>query len=234
MWTWSRRNTQTSDVLRTTIQGSLYVGVFASATDQVSLVGLPTDASTVAALEDELGVPVVRCSIGGANTLGALAVGNETGLLVSDRLTDDERATIEEAVKSPIRTLPGRINAAGNCLLVNDYGAIAHPDLPDHAIDVVRDALEVSVERLRIGGMRTVGTAAVATNHGVLCHPKVTDDELDTLEEVLDVRADVGTVNYGSPLIGSGLVANRQGFVAGEQTTGPELGRIEEALGFLG
>ena len=209
------------------------MGVFASATDQASLIGLPTDEGTVSAVKQELEVPVARCSVGGANTLGALAVGNEAGLLFSDRLTEDERETIEEAVDVPVWTLPGRINAAGNCLLVNDYGAIAHPNLPDRALDVVQETLEVPVERLRIGGMRTVGTAAVATNRGVLCHQKVTDEELDTVESVLDVRADVGTVNYGSPLIGSGLVANRHGFIAGMETTGPELGRIEEALGFL-
>ncbi len=34
-------------------------------------------------------------------------------------------------------------------------------------------------------------------------------------------------------MLGSGLLANSKNFVAGSETTGPELGRIEEALGFL-
>jgi len=45
---------------------------------------------------------------------------------------------------------------------------------------------------------------------------------------------DVGTVNFGSPLVGSGILANSRGYVAGDETTGPELGRIEDALGFMG
>jgi translation initiation factor 6 len=33
--------------------------------------------------------------------------------------------------------------------------------------------------------------------------------------------------------VGAGLVANAHGYVAGEETTGPELGRIEDALGLI-
>jgi translation initiation factor 6 len=81
--------------------------------------------------------------------------------------------------------------------------------------------------------VNTVGTAAAATNAGVLCHPNATDAELDALEDVLGVRADIGTINYGGPLVGSGLVANDYGYVCGQETTGPELGRIEDALGYI-
>jgi len=52
-------------------------------------------------------------------------------------------------------------------------------------------------------------------------------------EEYWEVHADLGTVNYGAPLVGSGLVATDEGYVVGEDTTGPELGRIEETLGFI-
>ena len=89
------------------------------------------------------------------------------------------------------------------------------------------------VERGTLAGVRTVGTAAVATDDGVLCHPKTTDEELDALEELFGAYADIGTINYGGPLVGSGLVANGSGYVAGQETTGPELGRIEDALGYI-
>ncbi|RLF51129.1 MAG: translation initiation factor IF-6, partial [Thermoplasmata archaeon] len=47
----------------------------------------------------------------------------------------------------------------------------------------------------------------------------------------LDVM--VGTVNHGAPLIGSGIIANSHGAIIGSLTTGIEMNRIEEALGFL-
>ncbi|ELY59439.1 MULTISPECIES: translation initiation factor IF-6 [Natronococcus] len=218
---------------RLAFAGSAYVGVFARATDSCVLVRPDVDDDTVADLTDELEVPAVQTTVGGSSTVGALATGNENGLLVSSRVLEYERERLEETVDLPVAELPGNVNAAGNVVLANDYGAYVHPDLTREAIQVVKDVLDVPVERGDLAGVRTVGTAAVATNSGVLCHPKATDEELDFLEDALDVRADVGTVNYGAPLVGSGLLANDAGYVVGEETTGPELGRIEDALGYL-
>ncbi len=220
-------------MLRAAFTGSAYVGVFATATDDYLLVRPDADDDLVAAMADELAVKAVATTVAGSGTVGALATGNENGLLVSSRITDFERDRLEDETGQELVELPGRINAAGNVVLANDYGAYVHPELPDDAVDVVERALDVPVERGELAGVRTVGTAAVATSEGVLCHPKTTDQELDYLEELLDVRADVGTINYGGPLVGSGLIANETGYVVGQETTGPELGRIEDALGYI-
>jgi translation initiation factor 6 len=220
-------------VLRAALNGSSYVGVFARATDDCLLVRPDVEESLLSELESELEVPAVRTTVGGSATVGALATGNENGLLVSSRVEDTERERIAETTALPVNELPGRINAAGNVVLANDTGAYVHPDLTREAVQAVEDALAVPVERGDLAGVRTVGTAGVATDRGVLCHPKSTDEELDFLEDLLGVPADIGTINYGGPLVGSGLVANGSGYVAGQQTTGPELGRIEDALGYI-
>jgi len=209
------------------------VGVFARATDSHVFVRPDADDALVADIAEELAVDPVQTTVGGSSTVGALATGNENGLLVSARVLEYERDRLEDAVDVPITELPGNINAAGNVVLANDYGAFVHADLSRAAVRVVKDALGVPVERGDLAGVRTVGTAAVATNDGVLCHPKATDSELDRLEDALDVRADVGTINYGAPLVGSGLLANEHGYVVGQETTGPELGRIEDALEYI-
>jgi len=220
-------------LLRAAFSGSSYVGVFARATDDCLLIRPDIDSDLVAECADALALPAVETTIGGSGTVGALAAGNENGLLVSSRITERERDRITGATDRPIVELPGRINAAGNVVLANDSGAYLHPDLPREAVQAAKDALDVPVERGTLAGVDTVGTAAVATNRGVLAHPKSGDPELDALEELLDVPADIGTVNYGGHLVGSGLVASDGGYVAGQDTTGPELGRIEDALGYI-
>jgi translation initiation factor 6 len=220
-------------VFRASFAGSSYVGVFARATNDCLLVRPDADADLVDALGEELGVPTVATTVGGSGTVGALATGNENALLVTSRSTAREREAIGAVTDLPVYELPGRINAAGNVVLANDYGAYVHPELSDDAVAVVREALSVPVERGDLADVRTVGTAAVATNRGALCHPKSREPELEALEELLGVRADIGTVNYGAPLVGSGLVANDAGYVVGEDTTGPELGRIEDALDYI-
>ena len=220
-------------MLRAAFSGSAYVGVFAAATDDFLLVRPDVEESLRESFEAELGAPAVATTVAGSMTVGALAVGNENGILVSERVTDRERDRIETAADRPVVELPGRINAAGNVVLANDDGAYVHPDLTREALRAVEDALAVPVERGALGGVRTVGTAAIATDDGVLCHPKTTDEELDALEELFDAYADIGTINYGGPLVGSGLVGNAEGYVVGQETTGPELGRIEDALGYI-
>ena len=220
-------------MLRAAFSGSPYIGVFARTTNDCLLIRPDTDATQQQSFSEELGVPVVPTTIGGSGTVGALAVGNENGLLVSNRISDRERRRLESETGLPVAELPGRINAAGNVVLANDAGAYVHPDLSHNAVQTVKDALSVPVKRGDIAGVYTVGTAAVATNRGVLCHPKATDDTLDELEALLEVPADIGTINYGGPLVGSGLLANEAGYVVGERTTGPELGRIEAALDYI-
>jgi translation initiation factor 6 len=220
-------------VLRTDIAGSSYVGVFGRATAAGVVLHPTLDDDLADAAAAELDVPVVRSAIGGATTVGALAAGNEHGLVLSGRASDAELAAIDDAVDGAVARLPGRVNAAGNVVLANGSGAAVHPDCSDEACDTVSETLDVPVERHSLGEVRTVGTAAVATDRGVLCHPDAAEHELDALEDLLDVRADVGTVNYGAPMIGSGVIANASGYVVGSDTSGPELGRIEEALGFV-
>ena len=220
-------------MLRASFSGSAYVGIFARATDEHVLVRRDADEELLDAFAEELNVEPVPTTVAGSATVGALVAGNSTGLVTTSRIIDVEREAIADATGLPVRELPGRINAAGNVVLANDTGAYVHPDLSDEAVAVVEETLDVPVERGELAGVRTVGTAAVATDQGVLCHPKTTDGELDFLEEHLGVYADIGTINYGGPLVGSGLVANSHGYVAGEDTTGPELGRIEDALGYV-
>ena len=48
--------------------------------------------------------------------------------------------------------------------------------------------------------------------------------------EEFEIKLMEGTVNFGLPLVGAGIVANSNGAVCGRQSTGVELGRMEEAL----
>ncbi len=72
--------------------------------------------------------------------------------------------------------------------------------------------------------------AAVVTNKGGLANPNINEWEAKKLEEVAGVEVLTGTVNFGTDMVGSGLIANSKGYVVGRDTTGFELGIVEEAL----
>lgn len=220
-------------MLRTAFYGSSYVGVYGAGTEDFVAVRPDLEDETVAAIGEEFAAPVVETTINGAGTVGTLLAANENGIVVSKRATQAEREHLASATDLPVETLPGRISAAGNVILANDHGAYVHPDVPAAGVATIEETLDVPVTQGQIGGVATVGSAAVANNRGALCHPKATDAELDAVEAALSVPADVGTVNYGGHLVGSGLVATDTGYLVGQDTTGPELGRIEDALGYV-
>jgi translation initiation factor 6 len=213
--------------------GNPNVGVYVRATSTHLFVPPGITALNVKDLEDALGHKAIEATIGGSPLVGSLVAANKFGAVVADFATDDEMRVFEKAGLKVVRLEQSRLNAAGNNLLVNDHGAVAHPDLPEKSLKAAAEALGVEVVRGSIAGLPTVGTAAFATNKGVLAHPLASDAELAFIKKALHAPARIGTVNHGHGLVGAGLAANQNGVAAGSRTTGIELGRIDEALGFL-
>ncbi|MDW7731733.1 MAG: translation initiation factor IF-6 [Methanolobus sp.] len=210
------------------INESPIIGAFATCTEDIALVTLGTRPEICRSLEDALKVRVIPTLVNGSIVVGSLCRGNSNGLLVS------RHATVRnlEELDVPVYDLPSKLNALGNIVLANDSAALVHPEMSDSSVEMIAKALKVDVRKGTIGGIRTVGMAGVATNKGLLVHPRASSEELAHLEELFELPVDIGTSNFGTQMVGSGVVANSKGYVAGSQTTGHELGRIEDALGF--
>lgn len=219
-------------LLQTQFLGRETLGVYARATDKLCLVphNLPDDLFEEA--KEALEVPLQRVTIGGASIVGALAAANSRGVLVSDIARQHEIEQLKD-LDLEVGVLEGHVNAAGNAVLCNDNGAVVDPRCPEPLLEVVEDTLDVEVEYGTVGGVRTPAAAALTTNQGVLVHPKASEAEIATLEDILAVPSMPGTINHGSPYVGSGVAANSHGALIGTATTGPELNRLEDALGYL-
>lgn len=207
------------------------IGVFATCTEDIVLVPPLTKPEVCTLLEEVLNVRAVETLVNGSTVVGALSRGNSNGFLFPYGSAAEE---MQKLIGVPAGTLPGRLNAVGNMVLANDSAALVHPELSDTALEAIGRTLKVDVYRGTIAGIKNVGMAGVVTNKGLLVHPKVTALERETLEKIFGLSVNIGTTNFGTQMLGSGLLANSKNFVAGSETTGPELGRIEEALGFLG
>jgi translation initiation factor 6 len=219
-------------IRRANLNGNPNLGVAICSTEKIAIVPSYLREIQEHLIEETLGVNVIKTPISGSNLAGALAVGNSNGFLVSPYTLDNEIEAIKE-FDIEVERIPDKFTAVGNIILANDFGAIINPLLSDESIEVIRDVLDVDVERGNIANFKIAGSVAVATNKGVLVHPSATEDELAFIESIMKTPADIGTVNKGVKLVGACTVANSNGVIVGLETTGPELARIEEALGFL-
>ena len=213
---------------RTLILGSPYIGVYVRSGEAAAIVAPSVANAVVRDVERLLSVRAIRTTISGSEIVGALAAVSSHGVVVGSDV-DDEEADALRPLGRVVR-LRTRHNALGNNILVNDTGAIVHPEFGDEAIARISEALGVPARRGTIAGLGTVGMAAVATNKGAVIHPRATPTEAEVVESALGVPVHRSTANFGVPIVGACLTANSRALVTGRPTTPVEIVHLQEGL----
>ncbi|MBT6640915.1 MAG: translation initiation factor IF-6 [Euryarchaeota archaeon] len=213
------------------IFGSDQVGIHLAAVGNVLLHPLELPSIVLDILETTLQLEMHPISIGGSNLIGALVAGNSRGMAVAEIATESDIDML--TAFGDVVVMEGGVNTAGNLLLVNEQGAIASPSIPTDGLEIMAEVMGVQVGVSTIAGQDVVGSLGVTNDQGILLHPDVTPEEVILIEQVLGVPPMVGTVAFGSPYVGAGVCATNNGAVAGTETTGPELNRMEDALGLI-
>jgi translation initiation factor 6 len=63
-------------------------------------------------------------------------------------------------------------------------------------------------------------------------HREASEEEAEKVKEALGLKdIDIGSINLGSPYMGSGGIAVEEHVLVGENTSGPEIGRIDRTMG---
>jgi len=214
-----------------TFDGDPNIGVFARVLGDIAIIPPESPAEFREAVRQALDVEIISTTIQGSAIIGSLVSGNSRGIIVSGIATEDEIAQFSDYRE--VMRLTDTMNAAGNVILANDTFAAVHPEMPSDLVKEIGEFLKVEVITLTLGSIKTIGMAGVATNKGVIVHPRATAQEIGRLEAVAKVPVGTGTINMGSGLIGTGILVNERGYIAGNATSGFELGRIEDVFGFL-
>jgi translation initiation factor 6 len=208
------------------------LGAFGVATEKFAIISEMWSKKAVEAITKALEVPITKLNIGDTSLVGILIAANSNGILLPHIFADRELEKLEEAYGDSLNidVIDSKITCLGNCIVTNDNGAIIHEKFEPKAVSVIKDTLDVEVEKGNIIKSPLVGSHALATNKGVLVHPLTTEMEITWISERLGVPANVGTINRGVPYVSVGCFANSKGAIAGKETTGPELQRLYQTL----
>jgi translation initiation factor 6 len=211
--------------------GSPNIGLFIIATDEFVLVPSGMSESKIEFLKRCFKVDdVLSLRIRGSKLLGALSVANSNGVLLPYGC-EREADLIRERLGVKVASIQTFISL-GNRILANDKAAVVDPQMPEEIISIIKEVLNVRVERSTIAGLPYVGSSAVASNKATYAHPKIRPDEASLIENVLDVQIHTGTVINGLPYVKLGLVVNKKGGVVGKGTSGSELMAISKCFLF--
>ena len=204
-------------------KGSENLGFHAVVTNEYILV--PQDFNRRELFE---GLEVMETKVAKTDLVGLFSAGNSNGIIVPREVSDLEKTRFEDSGVD-FKVLKSRSNALGNLILCNDKGALISPKLEDFK-EEISEALNVDVTVGKISGLNP-GVSAVANSKGAVIHRDASEEDAEMVMEALDLEEiDIGTVNMGSPFVGSGAAGNDEDLLAGENTTGPEIGRFDRTL----
>ena len=111
------------------------VGVFCRANENVCFIMKHLTKKIKRKVSNALGVKLVETTIAEANIIGSLLSINSHGAVITDLADEEINGYIVDQGLN-IFVIDDKINAAGNIILVNDYGALVHPDFKDSTINI--------------------------------------------------------------------------------------------------
>ncbi len=212
------------------LNGNPYLGIFACANDAVAFIPRSATAGAAKVIAESLGVETVRLTLLRTELIGAFAVMNSNGILVPSDATRSELEAIRQALDINVGVVETRFNALGNLVVANDKGAIAATLYGKRELKTMSDVLGVEVVGAKVAGLNIVGSLCSSNNTGTLVSPRATDEDLELVRETLKTYVERGTANFGAGNVGTCLLANSKGAVAGTPTTGIEMGRIQRVF----
>lgn len=216
--------------MKSAYHGNQYIGLFGKANDRVAFLPNDVNKELLYSLRERTGVEIVKTSILESNLIGIyMALGDDVAV-VPENILPFEEEILSQYVD--VLKIKGRFNAWGNNIIIGK-SIIVNPRMRNEEAKAVEDALGKEVFRKSIAGYSTVGSLVCRNSRGFVIHYKASDEELRFVETALGVKGTRASVNMGNGFVSIGMIANSNGYVVGEGTTGVEIARIEEGLGYL-
>ena len=216
--------------------GDPNIGLHGLATDKYCLVGKCVSDKQVAELEANLKVPVYRTTFYGTDLIGLFAAGNSSVLLVPKIIFENELKILKawlDKIQVKLAVINTEHTAFGNSILLSDKIAIISNVYDKNTKKQIQQALGFEPIQMSLSGTSVPGSVGKITNKGAIFSPNISDAEIRKLESLLKFEIGLGTVNLGNPFISAGLIANSFGFAIGQQSSGFEISRVDESLGFI-
>ncbi len=208
------------------IWGNPFIGLYAVANEDYCFIPQNAPDKLVTPIMEAMDVDIIRASIYNSPLIGLFSVINKRGAVLPSVAYSSEIKLFEEHLDVLILD---EYTAIGNLISTNDKNAIISPVIKD--ISSVESVLGVKARPMTIGGIDVTGSMIVITNSGFFVSSLASKNEMDEVSRFLGLEGSSGTVNYGNPMVKSGIIANTKGVVVGEATTPYEMGQIDEGIG---
>lgn len=201
-------------------QKSPNLGIFSSSNNEVTLVPPTTTSQFKEKIRNTLETEILETTISNSTLIGIFTTMNDQKILVPPTVTEREKENLEPYFNE-VMEIKSKYTAIGNLVSMNNEKIAASNLIKSDKLDI---------ENFEIAGLNLIGSCLFVTNDGFLAHREASKKELKEIETIFEVEGDVGTVNFGDPYVKTGIIGNDEGILVGQETTGPELNRIDEVF----
>jgi translation initiation factor 6 len=218
-------------------QGDPNIGLYGVATDKFCLVGNSIQKEDLKKIEQILKVPVFQVGLYGSELIGLFCVANSKTVLLPDIVYPRELKILKEKLKEldvSVHIIKTEHTALGNCILLNDKKCVISTVYDKKIFAEIKKILkDIDLTQHDIAETSIPGSVGKITNKGGIFSPNLSDAEIKKIEKQFGFEIGLGTVNMGNPFVSSGILANSFGFIIGGFSSGYEISRVDESLGFF-
>lgn len=222
--------------LKLNFHGDPNIGLHGLATEKFCLIGRCASERDLKQIEHTLKVPVIQLGLYGTDFVGLFAVATSDSVLLPDIIYEAELENFKKKLKQigvAVHVIKTEHTALGNNIILNDKFGIISTVYNKKSVEQIKNAFpKVKFEQFDISDLSIPGSLGTVTAHGGLFSPNVTDADIKKIEALFSFEIGLGTVNLGNPFVSSGVIANSHGVAVGSLSSGYEISRVFESLGF--
>ncbi|MHA1167561.1 MAG: hypothetical protein ACTSRU_07045, partial [Candidatus Hodarchaeales archaeon] len=138
---------------------------------------------------------------------------------------------IEALDLGKVAQVPKNFYALGNSGVTNDRNTMISPFIDEASRKIIKDTLKTEMTVMKLGGSVLLGSLVASNENGAVVSDLVDEEELDLIKKVLGIKkAGYSTINKGFYFPSSGIIANNNGCVLGDDVTGIEIMKIMNIL----
>lgn len=216
------------EILKRTIQGSPYLGVFSVVSKDIGLFPVSATKKDLRGIKETLGIEALQTTVANSSLLGVFVCAYGKKLLLPGSVEEREIKVLED-FGLKVRVVPD-LSALGNIFALNKNAGLASNWLNKKTLKDVEKFFKIKFHQNIVNSTDLPGAFMVATDKGFIVNPNINDAEFKKIKKTLKVHGVATTANYGDAFVGSSVVANPKAAVVGLLTTGHELIRIDEGL----
>lgn len=206
------------------------VGVHLVASSEFVLAPEGIKQAILDTIERTMEVPVHSIPAN-TNLFGALTLVNKHGIVLSTVLGLDTVEHLEALDIGKVAQVPKNFFALGNSAVTNDIKTMISPFIDKDSRKIIKDTLKTEMTVMKLGGSVLLGSLVAANENGAIVSDLVNEDELDLIKEVLGIKkVGYSTINKGFYFPSSGIIANENGCILGDDVTGIEIMKIMNIL----